>query len=227
MKNIGVISDIHANIDALDAVFSDMKKKNIDTVLCTGDIVGYHTFPDEVVKRIQEEKVICIRGNHDNDVVNKQFNITRSPDIFRVTYDLLSDESLNWLSELPVTQAVTVEECTILMTHGSPSDLEEYLFEDSSEAIAYASECTSDILLSGHTHLPWIKEIDGTLFVNSGSVGKPKIGRPVATWAHITVDGNERSAEIVEVEYDCERVAVATENAGFERYANALRLGHV
>lgn len=227
MRNIGVISDIHANIDALDAVFSDMKEKNIDMVLCTGDIVGYHTFPDEVVKRIQKENVICIRGNHDNDVVNKQFNITRSPDIFRVTYDLLSDESLEWLATLPVTREITVEECTILMTHGSPSDLEEYLFEGSEEATAYASECTNDILLSGHTHLPWVKEIEGTLFVNSGSVGKPKIGKPVATWAHIAVDGSSCSAEVIEVEYDCEKVAAAAENAGFDRYANTLRQGHV
>lgn len=227
MTNIAVISDIHANIDALNAVFEDMDRRGVDMILCTGDIIGYHTFPDETVKMVQEKKVIAIRGNHDNDVVNKQFNITRTPDIFRFTYDNLSDESLQWLGELPISRHLTVEGISIELAHGSPADIEEYLFEGSEEAKKYAKECDSDILISGHTHLPWVEQIEGTLFVNSGSVGKPKIGRPVATWAQITIDGTIATADIREVSYDVERVASAAENAGFERYANTLRAGKV
>ncbi len=227
MIQVGVLSDIHSNIDALSAVLEDMKKRDINIVLCSGDIIGYHTFPEETVKLIKNEKIIAIRGNHDNDVINKQFNITRSPDIFRFTYDNLSDESLQWLEDLPKTLEVTLEGVSILMSHGSPSDIEEYLYEGSSEALEYAAACESDILISGHTHLPWVQELEGTLFVNSGSVGKPKIGRPVATWAQITVEGTLAAAEIREVTYDVDRVASAAENAGFDRYAEALRNGKV
>ncbi len=227
MIQIGVISDIHANIDALNATFEDMYSRGIEMVLCTGDIVGYHTFPDETVKRIRQEKVIAIRGNHDNDVVNKQFNITREPDIFRFTYDNLSDESLEWLEQLPSSREIIAEGVSIELSHGSPADLEEYLFEGSEESIKYASECESDVLLSGHTHLPWVEEIEGTLFVNSGSVGKPKIGKPVATWAQITVENTLATAEIREVVYDVEPVATAATNAGFGKYAEALRRGKV
>lgn len=227
MVQIGVISDIHANIDALTATLEDIYSKGIEMVLCTGDIVGYHTFPDETVQLLRKEKVICIRGNHDNDVVNKRFNITKKPDIFQFTYDNLSDDSLKWLNELPFSLEIIVEGVSIELSHGSPKDIEEYLFEESDEAVKYAKVCESDILLSGHTHLPWVKELEGTLFINSGSVGKPKIGRPVATWAHITVEGSLATSEIHEVKYDVENVATAATNAGFGKYADALRRGKV
>ncbi len=225
MTTIGVVSDIHANIDALEAVLQDMKQKNVSMILCTGDIVGYHTFPDETVKRLRDSGAICIRGNHDNDVVNKMFNITRSPDIFRFTYDNLSDESLQWLENLLFEQTVTVEDVSIQLSHGSPTDIEEYLFENTEEMKRYADACDSDVLLSGHTHFPCVVQFDTTLFVNSGSVGKPKIGKPVATWASLRINGSRVEATINEVVYDVERVAVSAENAGYDRYAKQLREG--
>jgi len=225
MVKIGVISDIHANIDALDAVISEMKDRSINHILCSGDIVGYHTFPDETVHRLREIGATCIRGNHDNDVVNKMFNITKSPDIFRFTYDSLSDESLAWLESLPFTCESRFESVSIKVVHGSPEDIEEYLFEGGANSRSYAETCVHDVLIAGHTHFPWVEQIGSTLFINSGSVGKPKIGRPVATWAEICIDGASVSAAIREVSYDVERMATAAENEGFERYAASLRTG--
>lgn len=225
MTVVGVISDIHANIDALEAVFLDMKKHNVSVILCTGDIVGYHTFPDETVKSLRASNAICIRGNHDNDVVNRMFNCTRTPDIFRFTYDNLSDESLKWLENLPFEEIVQIENVAITLSHGSPNDIEEYLFENSEEMEKYAIDCKSDVLLSGHTHFPCVVQYGSTLFVNSGSVGKPKIGRPVATWADLTIDDSIVTASIHEVSYCVENVATASESAGFESYALQLRNG--
>jgi len=225
MNRIGVISDIHANINALDAVISDMKMHQVETILCTGDIVGYHTFPEETVQRLREIDAVCIRGNHDNDVINRQFNSTRLPDIFRFTYDNLSDESLNWLESLPFTRDLTFGGVNIKMVHGSPVDIEEYLFENEPNSEKFAFDCDADILLAGHTHLPWAKQIGSTLFVNSGSVGKPKIGKPLATWAFIEIHDERSSATIKYVDYDVEPIALATEAAGFDRYAESLRMG--
>ncbi len=227
MTVVGVISDVHANVDALKAVIEDMNKHSVEIVLCTGDIVGYHSHPDETVQMMRDEKIISIQGNHDADILAKKFNPKRKPDIFEFTYETLSKESREWLSALPQSQEIIVESVSILMSHGSPEDIEEYLYQSSDEAENYANLCDSDVLLSGHTHIPWVHQFDETLFVNSGSVGKPKQGKPIATWAQLTIDGTIAAAEIREVEYDNSRIVSGTIEAGFERYAEALRTGIV
>jgi len=227
MTNVGIISDIHSNSDALKAVIEDMNNHHIDLVLCTGDIVGYHSHPEETVQILRDEKVISIQGNHDADVLAKRFNPKRTPDIFEYTYENMSEESRKWLADLPQSQEIVVEAVSILMSHGSPEDIEEYLHQSSDEAENYANLCDSDVLLSGHTHLPWVHQFDDTLFVNSGSVGKPKQGKPIATWAQLTISGTIAAAEIREVEYDNSRIVSATKDAGFDRYAEALRTGIV
>ncbi len=227
MTIVGVISDIHSNSDALQAVVDDMKKRGVEVILCTGDIIGYHSHPNETVQILRDERVISIQGNHDADILAKRFNPARNPDILEFTYNLLTDDSKKWLAALPQSQEITLESVSILLSHGSPEDIEEYLHQSSDEAENYANLCDSDVLLSGHTHIPWVHQFDETLFVNSGSVGKPKQGKPVATWAQLTVDGTVAAAEIREVEYDNSRIVSATKDAGFTRYAEALRTGIV
>lgn len=225
MKKIAIISDIHSNIAALKAVFTQIEKLNIDTVLCSGDIVGYHTFPNEVVEFLIEKDVISIGGNHDLDIINKKFNPDKTPDIFEFTYNLLTTENLKWLTSLPKTKLINIEDKSFFICHGSPKSEEEYLFEDDKNSENYAKESEYDILISGHTHLPWIKEYNSTLFINSGSVGKPKNGSPKASFATVTIDNNVVSSELMFVDYPVEECAKPAEELGFKKYADALRVG--
>lgn len=226
MNKIAVISDIHSNINALKAVFNEIEKRGIYTVLCSGDIIGYHVNANEVIDFIQEKGVISIAGNHDRDVVTKQFDENSNElNIFKFTYNILNRKNREWLESLPTTKEIELFNKKINITHGSPDDVEEYLFENKPNSLDYIEKSDAHILISGHTHLPWSKTINGTHFVNSGSVGKPKVGRPIATFSIISISNDDISSETIYIDYNYEEVAQEVESYGFKKYADALRRG--
>ncbi len=225
MNRVAVISDIHSNSVALKAVLNKINELNIETVLCSGDIIGYHTFPNETIKLMRDSGVISIAGNHDLDVIAEKFNPDKKPDIFKFTHDLLTEDNLNWLKSLPKNLQISINNRSFFIFYVSPVDEEEYLYEGEANSEGYADNCSCDLLISGHTHLPWIKKYKNTLFINSGSVGKPKNGSPKASFAVIDLNTKQIDAEINFVEYPVEECAESVEKAGFTKYADALRTG--
>ncbi len=217
---MAVFSDIHSNITALEAVLDDLKQQRVESSYCLGDLVGYAPFPNEVVDRIRGDGTPTIMGNYDDGVGFDRDECGcayRDPEEQR-----LGDLSLQWtkgnvtpdrkafLRSLPPEIRFEAEGKRFRLVHGSPRRMNEYLFEDrplsSFQRLAATSE--TDVLVFGHTHKPYIKRVDGVLFVNAGSVGKPKDGDPRAGYVVIDTAG-EVSVELRRIPYDVQAVAAA------------------
>ena len=222
---IAVISDIHSNVYALDEVLVDLQKRNVDMTVCTGDLVGYATRPNEVIETLKNNKILTIMGNYDESIGN--FKIVCGCDYpdpkdaekaglsMHFTGQETTDENKAYLRNLPKEATFTFNNKTIRFVHGSTRVINEYLKENSKEADEVMNELVEDILVCGHTHIPYAKYYGEKLLVNVGSVGKPKTSSPNANYVIIDIKNNEEVAkdssnvevEIIEVSYDFEKIA--------------------
>ncbi|MCY6960489.1 metallophosphoesterase family protein [Clostridium brassicae] len=228
---IAVISDIHGNIKALEAVLEDIKKREADTIVCLGDLVGYGPFPNEVVKRIKEEDILNIIGNYDTAVVWNDIKYIQDNELnrnFALGWSVaeVSEENKKYLKRLPDDIVIADKGKVITFVHGSNRSVNEYLKEDSNEAKEAVEELKGDILVCGHTHLPYEKRYGNKILINDGSVGKPKIGNPNSTYCILEFDENTEKVEFIEVPYDYESVAKAMEERNFpKKLIDSIRNG--
>ncbi|MGB7606216.1 MAG: metallophosphoesterase family protein [Lutisporaceae bacterium] len=233
---IAVIADIHSNIFSLNEVLLDIDNKDIDLVVCLGDLVGYSTFPNEVIDAIRENRILTIKGNYD-EAVGEELMVCGCdyPDpkeaenaaiSLNWTIDETREDNKEYLKSLPTEAKFNFEGKTIKFVHGSPRKINEYLKENSKEADEVMSDFEEDILVCGHTHKPYYKMYDNKMLVNAGSVGKPKTGVPKPNYVVIEVNGINTSVEICEVEYAFEMTAKAIEDAGLpKQFAEIIRTG--
>lgn len=264
---IALFSDIHANLPALEAVLADIDNRQPDAVYCLGDLVGYNIWPNEVINTIRKRGIPTIAGNYD-------YGIGRSSDDCGCAYreenekamgkvsiaytnKAVGDTERTYLRTLPTHIRVEFElgnypdklwqqqtPLSLLLVHGSPRRVNEYLFEDRGDrSLGRVLEgASADILCFGHTHKPFHKVVSAepddqqTYFrhaINIGSVGKPKDGDPRACYVLLTIDETARpgavegiSVEHIRVAYDIERAATAIEESELpDPYADMLRLG--
>jgi putative phosphoesterase len=217
---IAILSDIHANITALEAVLDDVKQQHVEATYCLGDLVGYAPFPNEVIDRIQSDAIPTIMGNYDDGVGHDRDECGcayRDPEEQR-----LGDISLQWtkktvtperkafLQSLKAEIRFEADGKRFRLVHGSPRRMNEYLFEDrplsSFQRLAATSE--ADVLVFGHTHKPYTKCVDNVLFVNAGSIGRPKDGDPRACYVVLDTSGDV-NVEFHRIPYDVQTVATA------------------
>ncbi len=224
---IALISDIHSNWEALQAVWREVKRA--DAILCMGDLVGYGASPNEVVEFVREQMkkrtFLCVRGNHDNAIafgLDWGFN-PYAREAVRWHQRVMSIENLEFLRKLPVRQLFTDDTGrSYLLIHGSPrAPLYEYLFPwlPESEFRAVLSYIKQDDLLVGHTHVPMLKLIDSRRIINPGSVGQPRDGDWRASYG--VIDTGEEPPDNVEfyrVEYDVEESVRKIVEAGLPRF---------
>ena len=209
---IGIISDIHANLPALKAVLEDLG--DADFIVCAGDLVGYNPYPNEVVKIIKDMGIPCIRGNHDRAIIARDFSHFNpiAVEACQWTLEHLSRESMAYLASLKDYIKLNLEGKRISIHHGSPWDEDEYIYPDMvNESFLEYEE--SDVLIMGHTHVPFVKKFSRGIILNPGSVGQPRDGDPRASFA--TIDGEE--VRIHRVEYDIEEVYNEILKAGLPR----------
>lgn len=214
---LAVISDIHSNIYALNEVISDIKNKNIDMIICTGDLVGYGTRPNEVINKIKEEKILTIMGNYDEAIGNYKIvcgcdypdpkDAQKAALSMQFTSEKTTEENKKYLRNLPKEAVFTFNNKKIRFVHGSTRIINEYLKENSKEAKEVMNELAEDILVCGHTHIPYAKYYGEKLLVNAGSIGKPKTNKPDANYVIIDISDSNVNVEIVEVPYDFEKLA--------------------
>jgi len=222
---IAVISDIHSNAYALDEVLADIEKRNVDLIACTGDLVGYGTRPNEVIQILKKNKILTIMGNYDDAIGNLKIicgcdypdpkDAQKAGLSMQFTGQNTSDENKEYLRNLPKEATFTFNDKKIRFVHGSTRLINEYLKENSKEADEVMNELVEDILVCGHTHIPYAKYYGEKLLVNAGSVGKPKTGSPNANYVIIDIknadeiDGNSSNVEVkaIEVSYDFEKIA--------------------
>ncbi len=198
---IGVISDIHGNLPALEAVLEAMGE--VSTILCAGDIVGYNPYPREVIDMVISRGIVCIRGNHDRAVLGEDYSRFNpyAAAAARWTRRQLDSRYLSFLESLPDSKILRVEGMKIAIHHGSPWDEDMYVYPDMVTE-EYLRFDNPDILVLGHTHVPFIKKSPSGIVLNPGSVGQPRDGDWRASYA--IIDGDE--VRIHRVEYDVDEV---------------------
>lgn len=234
---IALLSDVHGNRHALEAVLADIDRQRPDRVYCLGDLVGYGAHPNEVIDLIRARGIPTVLGNYDDGVGFDRDECGcayTDPEMRR-----LGDLSLAWskaqvtpenkafLRSLAPHIRLEVEGKRLLLVHGSPRKINEYVYEDrppaSLERIAQSAE--ADLLAFGHTHLPYVKPVAGVLLVNDGSVGKPKDGDPRAAYAILEI-GRQITAAIHRVAYDVAQAAAAVRASGLPaHFADLLETG--
>jgi predicted phosphodiesterase len=205
---IALFSDIHANIDALKPVLNDIEQRKPDAVYCLGDLVGYAPYPNEVVEMIRSKGIPVIAGNYDQGVglysddcgcaYKTPEDEVRGVDSITYTNRIISSENRAYLRSLPahfrLEFYVNGSPWNFLMVHGSPSKINEYLFEDRADKsmLRMMQKANTHVMAFGHTHKPYHKAMEdenGEIrhAINIGSVGKPKDGDPARMLRHAGV----------------------------------------
>lgn len=240
MTTIAVLSDIHGNLAAAEAVLADIDAYSPDDVLCLGDLVGYGPHPNDVIDLIRSRGIPTIMGNYDDGVgfdrddcgcaYRDDLERDRGQQSLMWTRATVSDERKAYLRTFVPELRRTIHGVRIRLVHGSPRRMNEYLFADRDAAslarIARTAEC--DVLVFGHTHVPWDREIDGVRFINTGSVGKPKDGDPRAGWVLLQVDEDGTfTSSLHRVTYDVATTADAIRGTDGlpDRYAADIETG--
>ena len=226
---VAILSDVHANLHALEAVWADIESQKPDQVYCLGDLVGYGAFPNETVEFVRDHAIPTVMGNYDEGV---GFDLHDCGCVYRdPVKDKLGQQSLLWsrqntsdankkfLRSLSVQIRLEERKPHMLLVHGSPRKMNEYLYEERPLATfqRIAKLAGTDVLLFGHTHLPYKKQVNGTLFVNTGSVGKPKDGDSRAGYVLLTLNLGIK-VDFRRVEYDVETAADAVRSSGLPSY---------
>lgn len=254
---IALFSDIHANLPALEAFFKDVETHEPDAIYCLGDLVGYNIWPNEVIDEIRKRKIPTIAGNYD-------FGIGRSSDDCGCAYktdeekamgkisiaytnEVVKDDQRAYLRTLPahirLEFQLNNDKLNVLLVHGSPRKVNEYLFEDRDEKsmLRIMQQADADIMCFGHTHKPYhrvlpteiIEDVHYRHAINIGSIGKPKDADPRGGYVLLTIDENSTiknkdsiQVEFVRFDYDIETAAKAVEDSPLPNaYADMLRNG--
>lgn len=233
---IAIFSDVHANLPALEAVLADIETASVDARYVLGDLVGYAPWPNEVLERLQADGIPSVMGNYDDgtgfdrdecgcayvDPTEKALG-DRS---FDWTKAHTTDANKGWLRTLAPEIRLEADGRRLLLVHGSPRRINEYLYEDKPDATfaRIAAGADADVIVCGHTHRPYTKHVGDTLFVNDGSAGKPKEGDRRACWALIETAAADVRVEFHRVEYDVEAAARAIEASDLpHEFADQLR----
>ena len=244
---IALLSDVHANLHALDAVLADIASRSaLAGTYHLGDLVGYHAFPNEVTARLRSAGIAGVAGNYDSTVAMhykhcgcrsenpRQEELAHQS--FAWTLAAVTEETRATLAALPFRLDVRplgghIAGPTVILLHATPTSNLVYVTEDRSDDFLrkmaqQAGASAGDVIAFGHTHKPWHRLVDDVLFVNTGSVGRPKDGDPRAGWTLLTLGDGAPRAEQVRVDYDIEGACAAVAAAGLpEEFAQSLRTG--
>jgi len=250
-RRLGIISCVHGNLEALDRVLADLRLREVDSLLCLGDLVGYGPFPDEVTAKVRALGVPAVLGCWDEGIAEENQScgctfITEEEGqlgaaAFLWTALHVSEQTKGYLGTLPMSRAFELPCGRLVAVHGSPASTSEYLMESTHELVLFerAASAGCDILVCGHTHVPYVKQLTGTLEVRSAKTFKDRVyraryGEPAAprvvTLAPKTIvnagsvgeprhgglaatyailDTHSGDVELCEVEYDVEKTVHA------------------
>ncbi|MEG2724438.1 MAG: metallophosphoesterase family protein [Kiritimatiellia bacterium] len=233
-RRYAIISDVHANIEALDAVIADAKAQSVDDFVCLGDVVGYNASPSDCIQRIRSLGCKTVMGNHDfycsDAAVNLDDFQPHAASVIEWTRRNISEEESRWLHQLPLT-ATVMGFTMVHSTLDNPASF-RYAFDPMDAADSFQEQHTR-VCFHGHTHVPCIFQRpaasdqifklgaasglleQGNYFINVGSVGQPRDGIPKACYLIFTMEGlTKLSIEYRRVEYDIESAVRKIEAAG-------------
>jgi putative phosphoesterase len=205
--NVGVLSDIHSNRIAFEAVLADAPE--LDALVCAGDVVGYNPWPAECVAMVREREIPTVMGNHDRAVASGtafRFNSMAKAGVEHARQRLTEDQR-EWLAGLPNERLAF--DGRVKVVHGHPDDPDHYTRPEEFSPALLDDE---DVLVMGHTHVQHHEVYDEGVVLNPGSVGQPRDGDPRAAYAILDLD--DLSVEERRVEYDVEAVQAAVADTG-------------
>jgi putative phosphoesterase len=233
---IALVSDIHGNLPALEAVLQHAGEMKVKTIWCLGDFTGFGANPDQVVLLLKKLKSIGIIGNYDQTVLKmpkkseelKEKLVPEKWFSFDWTYHQLSKKSLDYLKDLPETRKETVKDWKVLFTHGSPDSIDEPLTDETPQEHLkeLAHKAHANLILCGHSHQPFMRFAGGSIFINPGSVGRMFDGDPRASYAVISIKKHKVEVDFFRIDYDIDKAAGAQMAAGLpDVFAEITRRG--
>jgi putative phosphoesterase len=215
-----LLADIHGNWPALQAI-----DEPHDICICLGDLVDYGLEPAPCIQWTRQHARYIVRGNHDHGVAQNIIVSGRNGFKYltgvtrQLTRERLGAEDLRYLASLPVTQPLTLEETRFFLVHATPRDpLDEYAHPDVEFWRRRLQDVETDVVCVGHTHQPYILEVDDKLVINPGSVGQPRDGDPRASYA--VIDNNR--VEVKRIEYPVEDTVRAVQESGLPDHAKEM-----
>ncbi len=242
--HILLISDIHANFPALEAIDVFFRKVSFDLVINCGDSLVYAPFPNETLLWLQDKRAVSILGNTDKKVIKltkgKTFKKPAKPEkrcMYTWTADALSDDSKTYLFSLKNRAKLSLNASWLSGTdadtrlgiyHGSPAKNHEFLFSSTPDErfAELAQQCNDSIVVCGHSHDPFHKCIDNIHFINPGSAGRMFDGNPDASCAVLQLTPSKLHVCHHRIPYDVTKTIQAINNAGLPKiYCEMFRLG--
>jgi putative phosphoesterase len=205
---VGIISDIHGNHYALEAVLKAAKKEGVEVFLVLGDIVGYYYHPDKVLSMLSEWNYEIIKGNHEVILQDLKENKI-DPKVLRDKYGRGHDEALikiddatqKWLFSLPIQKTVKIDDVSFQLNHGSPLSIDEYIYPDAAaEALEKCNSNDHDFVLIGHSHYSFTYRCTHSILINCGSVGQSRQNGGQAYWT--VVNTTNKTFETKSTIYD-------------------------
>jgi len=244
---IAILSDIHSNVYALQAVIKDAKSKNVDEMLNLGDSFYGPIAPRATYDLLQANKFITVCGNQDREILEASLVQLEENKTLKYVYEDLGEEVLYWIQALPFEKFVTED---IYITHGTQHDDSVYLLEDVSSGkpvlrddkkiLELIDDVESKFVICGHSHMPRCVNLSsGQVVINPGSVGlqaykddlphehKMENFTPDASYIILDINNNEYNIELVKVSYDYKKAALMAQKNEREDWAHALRTGEV
>ena len=254
---IALFSDIHANLPALESCFNSMEEQKPDAIYCLGDLVGYNIWANEVINEIRRRGIPTIAGNYDqgiglmSDECGCAYKTDKEKELGKIsisyTNSIVQPGERKYLRSLPAHLKLEFQlnndRFNLLLVHGSPRKINEYLFEDREEKslLRIMEQADADIMCFGHTHKPYHRILPAVTTANTryrhainiGSVGKPKDNNPKGCYVILTINPDSGIAnkdaiqvEFVRFNYDVEKAAKAVEDSPLpNEYAEMLRKG--
>ena len=219
---IGLITDIHSNLQALDAALEFLHQQDVETILCAGDLVCYGANPSDVLQRLQSRHIPAVKGNYDEAVALSLSTASRKPSsprneplkkaALQWTQEVVTEDDREYLRNLPWRSSHRYAGNWVHVLHAGLDYLDEWVAPDAPDSLQrVAATFPGDIVVLGHTHLQFVEEIEGTLLVNPGAIGRSLDGDPRTAFAILNVA--TREVEFHRVEYAIEQAVAAVDQS--------------
>ena len=228
-KRIACLGGLYSNYLALESALADIAKRNVDATFCLGDMGAFGPHPNRVFPILHDNNVQCLQGNYDDSIGNQLddcqcgYTDPRDNHFAQISYDYTlahtAEEHRKFLRELPIHRRIQIGKQNVLLCHGSPRKVNEFLWETTTSSHFLSSMCEefkADSIIATHTGIKWHRPLPNDRdFVNVGVLGRPENDGTTNVWYTILeTNGSKLSVEFVPVEYDCRRLAEEMSDEG-------------
>jgi predicted phosphodiesterase len=239
-RRVAIFGGVYNNALALHSMLEDAKRRDVEAVFCLGDMGGFGPHPDRVFPLLKDHDVLAIQGNYDESLAQGKtdcgcgYTDPRDNHFARISYEYTfantSTENKAWLGALPGHRRIRLGAHRVLMCHGSPRVINEFLWESATPTgllKRFLAQAEADVLACTHTGIKWHRPLpDGKHAVNVGVIGRPENDGSSNVWYTVLTAGPDLSVEFVPVHYDFETLARQMEQEGLPpEFAETVRTG--